>query len=108
PYWLWIVLCERTRCCLCPYSTLFRSFPLPRRGSRTAAPPAAGVPPPAPLRPVPARPFPAWRDRSAARHGRDRRPAPPALRRRSRSEGHTSELQSRENLACRLLPEKQR
>src|SRR2546430_4518169 len=33
-------------------------------------------------------------------------PAPPAARRASRSEEHTSELQSQSNLVCRLLLEK--
>src|SRR5690606_41625170 len=33
---------------------------------------------------------------------------PPAGRRRQRSEEHTSELQSRENLVCRLLLEKKK
>src|SRR5436309_4604800 len=34
------------------------------------------------------------------------RPQPSRLTRRSRSEEHTSELQSRENIVCRLLLEK--
>src|SRR5690606_40758783 len=39
-----------------------------------------------------------------ARYG----PRPPSGRRASRSEEHTSELQSRENLVCRLLLEKKK
>src|SRR5690606_39918761 len=35
-------------------------------------------------------------------------PPPPAAGRRPRSEEHTSELQSRENLVCRLLLEKKK
>src|SRR6266511_5354459 len=47
--------------------------------------------------------------RSPATRAR-RRPGPSARRcgRRCRSEEHTSELQSRENLVCRLLLEKQK
>src|SRR3712207_8330077 len=41
-----------------------------------------------------------WRPRFAAR------PAPPGSARRGRSEEHTSELQSRQYLVCRLLLEK--
>src|SRR3712207_8255764 len=85
------------RSTLFPYTTLFRSDrrlrahgPLPaealarhaervrRRGARALAPP--------PTRPGPARPVPAAR--------------------RGRSEEHTSELQSRQYLVCRLLLEK--
>src|SRR5690606_40119434 len=41
-----------------------------------------------------------------SRHRRERQPH--RLRRRPRSEEHTSELQSRENLVCRLLLEKKK
>src|SRR5436309_8580180 len=66
------------RSTLFPYTTLFRS----RRGSRTRDR--------------------AWPRRRPSRPGRRPalRPPPP------RSEEHTSELQSRENLVCRLLLEK--
>src|SRR5690606_41357444 len=40
--------------------------------------------------------------------GPPRQPPGTALHRRPRSEEHTSELQSRENLVCRLLPEKKK
>src|SRR3712207_6958084 len=82
------------RSTLFPYTTLFRS---PCRGS-TAAPGACGTPPSgsAPRRP-PAR--------TRRRRGRGRRT--PAARRR-RSEEHTSELQSRQYLVCRLLLEKKK
>src|SRR5436309_7107564 len=47
--------------------------------------------------------------RSRARRGELRRDhCPPRRRRRPRSEEHTSELQSRENLVCRLLLEKKK
>src|SRR5436309_12655869 len=72
------------RSTLFPYTTLFRSphpSPVCRRGSRTAA---AGSPH---LRQAPT--------------GR-------LQRRVCRSEEHTSELQSRENLVCRLLLEKKK
>src|SRR5690349_23914528 len=75
------------RSTLFPYTTLFRSRS--RRG--VVAPPACR----------PGRPAPAPRsDRAAARRParRDRRAA--------RSEEHTSELQSRRDLVCRLLLEK--
>src|SRR5436309_10659434 len=75
---------------LFPYTTLFRSPP-ERRGQPADR-----------LRAVRRR---LW-NRSAAPHHdhRQRRTA----RRRSRSEEHTSELQSRENLVCRLLLEKKK
>src|SRR5690606_41597331 len=63
------------------------SFPT-RRSSDLA------VPPPAPAAPADARPSPPPR-------------APPAEA-MARSEEHTSELQSRENLVCRLLLEKKK
>src|SRR6266511_4682237 len=46
--------------------------------------------------------------RAAARHRDERRERPAAGRGRPRSEEHTSELQSRENLVCRLLLEKKK
>src|SRR5436309_9320009 len=67
------------RSTLFPYTTLFRS----RRG-----------------RPRPAR--------SPARRARRRRPDPGSPAPGERSEEHTSELQSRENLVCRLLLEKKK
>src|SRR5690606_40803989 len=96
------------RATLFPYTTLFRSLPPPE----------------------PRWPGPGWERRRALRRRRWRRrplppsercggrsagPPPPALRpsrdgrwaqQRCRSEEHTSELQSRENLVCRLLLEK--
>src|SRR3712207_8507459 len=84
------------RSTLFPYTTLFRS----RRGRR-----------------VPLRPPPGGDDGGGARRGGRRRPADrPAPRRlrarrpslRWRSEEHTSELQSRQYLVCRLLLEKKK
>src|SRR5205809_4547686 len=73
------------RSTLFPYTTLFRS-PAPRRGSPRATPPRlCGVP-----------------------HRRIAAPARPRPRRRARSEEHTSELQSRLHLVCRLLLEKKK
>src|SRR5690606_42041119 len=75
------------RSTLFPYTTLFRSriasnlHPLPRRNSMT---PLSRHPSGGPVRPRPGKPEPA------------------------RSEEHTSELQSRENLVCRLLLEKKK
>src|SRR5690606_39530682 len=93
---------------LFPYTTLFRSGqhghepdqgcdqlravaaadPGPRHDGRLLVPPAGP-----------------WRPRPAGAVGRER-PAPRPCR--PRSEEHTSELQSRENLVCRLLLEKKK
>src|SRR5690606_41372957 len=86
---------------LFPYTTLFRS-PRPR-----------------PPRPAPAGGSRRWRRRRPRAAAAGRRPARPrgqypwARGRRPwrdlpRSEEHTSELQSRENLVCRLLLEKKK
>src|SRR3712207_8292990 len=73
------------RSTLFPYTTLFRSA-VPVRCSPARVPrPAAGEPAGPPAAPVP----PAWQDCS-------------------RSEEHTSELQSRQYLVCRLLLEKKK
>src|SRR2546422_1354571 len=76
------------RSTLFPYTTLFRSWP----PARTARLPAA------PRR---------WAAPSSRRHRRRRPPGPlpPAAH---RSEEHTSELQSRLHLVCRLLLEKKK
>src|SRR5690606_39933168 len=91
-----------------PYTTLFRSrssvrrspVPAARRTARDAhraapSPRAARSPLPPPCPDVPSAP---------------RRRLPPRRRRpaAARSEEHTSELQSRENLVCRLLLEKKK
>src|SRR2546422_6797575 len=78
------------RSTLFPYTTLFRS-----RGSRPAdracqRPPSSG--------PIP----PAWRQSAAIL------PHCPRCGRHDRSEEHTSELQSRLHLVCRLLLEKKK
>src|SRR3712207_6879765 len=87
---------------LFPYTTLFRSRARALRG-RARAPRGAG--PAAAALPVP----------DAARAGRARRARRAAAivsagaragRARTRSEEHTSELQSRQYLVCRLLLEK--
>src|SRR5262249_60816837 len=69
------------RSTLFPYTTLFRSGHAPRRRS-------TGIRRPSNV---------AWCE-----------PAPSAAPRRSRSEEHTSELQSLTNLVCRLLLEKKK
>src|SRR5690606_41097028 len=72
-------------------------------------------PPPRPYRPRPLRrrrvrprppPRPSHRRRTPPRPRRNRDGRGPGRPRRDRSEEHTSELQSRENLVCRLLLEK--
>src|SRR2546430_17709111 len=55
-------------------------------------------------RPAGRRPWPPWRGGRA----RSRGPPPRAADLRSRSEEHTSELQSQSNLVCRLLLEKKK
>src|SRR5690606_41984878 len=75
---------------LFPYTTLFRSFP---RSKGAAAPCTCTPEPPRPRR--------RWRARTCA-------PSTWTARRFLRSEEHTSELQSRENLVCRLLLEKKK
>src|SRR2546421_2445751 len=85
------------RSTLFPYTTLFRSAPvLPPSPSRFQ-PPQQHPAPPKP--PDPAPPLPAARPQEA-RH----RPGPVV----SRSEEHTSELQSRSDIVCRLLLEKKK
>src|SRR2546422_8203055 len=81
------------RSTLFPYTTLFRSLrqPAARRPRRDRA---------ARRRPLAQRATAAQRDTAAL----DRRRLP--ARRRIRSEEHTSELQSRLHLVCRLLLEK--
>src|SRR3712207_7890064 len=85
------------RSTLFPYTTLFRSRPgrgIPRRGGRGGGghvPPVVGRPGVGPDR--------------ARRAGRPDRLLPG---RRLRSEEHTSELQSRQYLVCRLLLEKKK
>src|SRR3989442_10822288 len=66
------------RSTLFPYTTLFRSFPFPLELWRVARPPLSG-------------------------HARTHGEACPV-----RSEEHTSELQSRPHLVCRLLLEKKK
>src|SRR5690349_23327643 len=71
---------------LFPYTTLFRSECA--RGTARSAPPCRSPARPSPSGPRPGRP-----------------PPPPPGR---RSEEHTSELQSRRDLVCRLLLEKRK
>src|SRR5207248_10329425 len=85
---------------LFPYTTLFRSRPGPRASS-TAARAARDPPPPAGARPALRAGWPRHAGRSA--------PSPPRTAGAplpSRSEEHTSELQSPYDLVCRLLLEK--
>src|SRR5690606_41056147 len=82
------------------------SFPTRRSsdlGVRRAPPrPSSGTPRCARRGPTTRRRAPASRRRAPRPAGRARGPASP------RSEEHTSELQSRENLVCRLLLEKKK
>src|SRR3989442_6282965 len=87
------------RSTLFPYTTLFRSGPH-RAGHRRS-----------PLWPPPGAPGSSARllvrlEDLPSRHGR--LPVEPVVEQRIRSEEHTSELQSRPHLVCRLLLEKKK
>src|SRR2546429_3651854 len=86
------------RSTLFPYTTLFRS---PAPHGHTAGPRDGPGAPRAPHGPPPPGPRPPHR------HGQPRA-APASAARASRSEEHTSELQSRLHLVCRLLLEKKK
>src|SRR3712207_8707981 len=96
------------RSTLFPYTTLFRSFPAllspPSLHSAIPIPPGLYAAPPEPSDPH-------WYY-CARDHGRTGRQPPPAQGapgdHRGRSEEHTSELQSRQYLVCRLLLEKKK
>src|SRR3712207_6854045 len=91
------------RSTLFPYTTLFRSPDAAQDGQQARAP--GGGHPRGALGGDRARPV----ERQAGDHQlpQDRPPAAPgAARPRARSEEHTSELQSRQYLVCRLLLEK--
>src|SRR3712207_7357716 len=81
------------RSTLFPYTTLFRSHGIVRRAVRTGDP-ARGQP-----------------EHQAHRPGEEQSPGrlrPHDAEHRQRSEEHTSELQSRQYLVCRLLLEKKK
>src|SRR5690606_42165903 len=82
---------------LLPYTTLFRSRPTGRSVGHCHSPRRPPTPCPAPRTPGTA-PVPADIPDESVRR--------PCRLDRTRSEEHTSELQSRENLVCRLLLEK--
>src|SRR3712207_7872516 len=88
-YFFFLMIRRPPRSTLFPYTTLFRSSCVPR-----------GSPRPFRRRPIGARPS---ARKAAATRRRKRGP-----RRRMRSEEHTSELQSRQYLVCRLLLEKKK
>src|SRR5947209_20620079 len=82
-YYLFFLIIRRPpRSTLFPYTTLFRS------------PGLTGLTPPAAAR--------------LHRHRSERRARSPGIHRAARSEEHTSELQSRQYLVCRLLLEKKK
>src|SRR5690606_41936723 len=107
-----------------PYSLLFlhspaahpdlHSFPT-RRSSDLPRPPSRSITPRSigssrSWRPATSRPPTSTTSRTArwAPSGPASRPPTCSCRRATRSEEHTSELQSRENLVCRLLLEKKK
>src|SRR5206468_12180845 len=93
-----LIIPRPPRSTLFPYTTLFRSISAP--GRSTAASACSSL----------RKPSTAGGKRSAsARYGSGAMPIPPPTRSgRSRSEEHTSELQSRSDLVCRLLLEKKK
>src|SRR5690606_40869179 len=101
---LLLLLPRPPRSPLFPYTTLFRSRPEPRPPRRrpTAPAPEASATTTATAATGPA-PTPTTRTSTSWRTAT----ATPA-RTADRSEEHTSELQSRENLVCRLLLEKKK
>src|SRR5690606_41423267 len=96
-------LLRRPHPTLFPYTTLFRSGrPFAADGFFPPLPPVSPSPDPE-LSPI------CWRHRSEncpTAAWRRLLTVPSGISRMSRSEEHTSELQSRENLVCRLLLEK--
>src|SRR5436309_5661440 len=98
---VFLIFQQPPRSTLFPYTTLFRS----RHGTRRPVRPSCAERPPTEGQPPPMGPGPSGAYRRAAD---GRRGAAPGARSTAsvRSEEHTSELQSRENLVCRLLPEK--
>src|SRR5690606_40234801 len=102
-----LVLPPLPRSTLSPYTTLFRSGlePLAGEAQVDAAGGPVTRPRAAPCHLATARPRPVLRGEAGRRgHGRGR--SEDSGFHRLRSEEHTSELQSRENLVCRLLLEK--
>src|SRR5699024_12623705 len=93
---LWLLPLDR-RSTLVPYTTLFRSRATGAWCSVTSAT----------IRTVRRTPSPGSPPRTAAWWGSCRTPSTPP-RRSPRSEEHTSELQSRFDLVCRLLLEKKK
>src|SRR5206468_11904878 len=96
PFFFFLGILRPPRSTLFPYTTLFRSAPAP--GAAGRRPPRRGG---------------SWRARRSGRwEGRRRAPgrrtAACGARTSSRSEEHTSELQSRSDLVCRLLLEKKK
>src|SRR3712207_6935772 len=95
------------RSTLFPYTTLFRSHPLRREPEHEARGEAQVAPPEAlGLLGEPERPLEPRALHPAGRLGHE--PGVEVERGADRSEEHTSELQSRQYLGCRLLLEKQR
>src|SRR3712207_7728309 len=92
-FFFFLMIRRPPRSTLFPSTTLFRSEPgllVDREAERSAHPPR------------PARCDPAFRRRQQRREHR------PVVLRGERSEEHTSELQSRQYLVCRLLLEKKK
>src|SRR5207249_12274773 len=83
---------------LFPYTTLFRSKARPSRSARVRRSGRAS----ASACPTPANPS------SESAHKKSKNPNPTGKTNSARSEEHTSELQSRFDLVCRLLLEKKK
>src|SRR5690606_41443698 len=101
-----LMILRPPRSTLFPYTTLFRSASSGITGRERGLDwPAAAVPACLRLNPFAPTIAGASNNSSVAR-SEPRRPTPSACA--GRSEEHTSELQSRENLVCRLLLEKKK
>src|SRR2546421_973604 len=100
-FFFFLMIRRPPRSTLFPYTTLFRSLTtrLPGRARACARPARAGA---APSRPRAPGDGPRVRRAPIRRSARRGAPASP------RSEEHTSELQSRSDLVCRLLLEKKK
>src|SRR2546422_2363835 len=94
------------RSTLFPYTTLFRSLPVPHVAARLLATGSSGTSPPG-ERPTPKRnESGAKRALLGPKAGSANATRDPNAETDERSEEHTSELQSRLHLVCRLLLEK--
>src|SRR5690606_42047988 len=101
-----LIIRRPPRSTLFPYTTLFRSC-VPSELSMDLQTGEA-LEPVRLIAPLERNAYAAWREKIIAEQGLDARKLNKAQKQILRSEEHTSELQSRENLVCRLLLEKKK